>query len=297
MIKFKNVAGQSFLAVGTIQRKSALNGEKSLTGTIYDGDDVLNKIDKGWSLEFGDEPYVITYFERNDNDNTVSFDAIHRFFWNTAKSVLYTSTSGSHAIKWYLDQIFSNTGYTYALNYAPTAIGKDNWGMKTKLSLFNDIISSISGEFEINGTLVSIFEKVGTDLSTIVRYGFNLSDMSVENNAAGFVTYGEGFGAYADQQNQKGDRLHVTYTSPLANVYGKLQAEPVDDQRFAIQSNLLNAVKAKVDGSFSVSIKLSLYDLTAAGYPYKMANVGDWLMAIDERLDFKQRIRIISIDD
>ncbi|MBZ5980379.1 phage tail protein [Leuconostoc gasicomitatum] len=297
MIKFKNVAGQSFLAVGTIQRKSALNGEKSLIGTIYDGDDVLNKIDKGWSLEFGDEPYVITYFERNDNDNTVSFDAIHRFFWNTAKSVLYTSTSGSHTVKWYLDQIFSNTGYTYALNYAPTAIGKDNWGMKTKLSLFNDIISSISGEFEINGTLVSIFEKVGTDLSTIVRYGFNLSDMSVENNAAGFVTYGEGFGAYADQQNQKGDRLHVTYTSPLANVYGKLQAEPVDDQRFAIQSNLLNAVKAKVDGSFSVSIKLSLYDLTAAGYPYKMANVGDWLMAIDERLDFKQRIRIISIDD
>lgn len=297
MIKFKNVAGQSFLAVGTIQRKSALNGEKSLTGTIYDGDDVLNKIDKGWSLEFGDEPYVITYFERNDNDNTVSFDAIHRFFWNTAKSVLYTSTSGSHAIKWYLDQIFSNTGYTYALNYAPTAIGKDNWGMKTKLSLFNDIISSIGGEFEINGTLVSIFEKVGTDLSTIVRYGFNLSDMSVENNAAGFVTYGEGFGAYADQQNQRGDRLHVTYTSPLASVYGKLQAEPVDDQRFAIQSNLLNAVKAKVDGSFSISIKLSLYDLTAAGYPYKMANVGDWLMAIDERLDFKQRIRIISIDD
>ncbi|MBZ5946025.1 phage tail protein [Leuconostoc gasicomitatum] len=297
MIKFKNVAGQSFLAVGTIQRKSALNGEKSLTGTIYDGDDVLNKIDKGWSLEFGGEPYVITYFERNDNDNTVSFDAIHRFFWNTAKSVLYTSTSGSHAIKWYLDQIFSNTGYTYALNYAPTAIGKDNWGMKTKLSLFNDIISSIGGEFEINGTLVSIFEKVGTDLSTIVRYGFNLSDMSVENNAAGFVTYGEGFGVYADQQNQKGDRLHVTYTSPLASVYGKLQAEPVDDQRFTIQSNLLNAVKDKVDGSFSVSIKLSLYDLTAAGYPYKMANVGDWLMAIDERLDFKQRIRIISIDD
>ncbi|CBL92225.1 hypothetical protein GCM10025878_13920 [Leuconostoc gasicomitatum] len=297
MIKFKNVAGQSFLAVGTIQRKSALNGEKSLTGTIYDGDDVLNKIDKGWSLEFDDEPYVITYFERNDNDNTVSFDAIHRFFWNTAKSVLYTSTSGSHTIKWYLDQIFSNTGYTYALNYAPTAIGKDNWGMKTKLSLFNDIISSIGGEFEINGTLVSIFEKVGTDLSTIVRYGFNLSDMSVENDAVGFVTYGEGFGAYADQQNQRGDRLHVTYTSPLASVYGKLQAEPVDDQRFTIQSNLLNAVKDEVDGSFSVSIKLSLYDLTAAGYPYKMANVGDWLMAIDERLDFKQRIRIISIDD
>lgn len=81
MITFKNIAGNKFLAVGTIQRKSALNGEKSLTGTLYDGKDVLNKIDKGWSLEFNGEPYVVTYFERNDNDNSVSFDAIHKFFW------------------------------------------------------------------------------------------------------------------------------------------------------------------------------------------------------------------------
>ncbi|MFT9031192.1 MAG: phage tail protein [Leuconostoc pseudomesenteroides] len=299
MITFKNIAGNKLLAVGTIQRKSALNGEKSLTGTLYDGKDVLNKIDKGWSLEFDGEPYVVTYFERNDNDNSVSFDAIHKFFWDMAKKVLYSSTeiSGSHTIKWYLDQIFANTGYTYALNFNPAAIEKDNWGNKTRLSLFNDLITSIAGEFEINGTLISIFQNIGTDLSTIVRYGFNLSDMTIENDATGFVTYGEGFGAYADQQNQTGDRVHVTYTSPLAGVYGILQAEPIDDQRYTSQANLQAAVKAQVDASFSVSVQLSLYDLTAAGYPYKMANVGDWLTAVDENLDFKQRIRIISIDD
>lgn len=299
MITFKNIAGNKFLAVGTVQRKSALNGEKSLTGTLYDGKDVLNKIDKGWSLEFDGEPYVVTYFERNDNDNSVSFDAIHKFFWDMAKKVLYSSTeiSGSHTIKWYLDQIFANTGYTYALNFSPAAIEKDNWGNKTRLSLFNDLITSIAGEFEINGTLISIFQNIGTDLSTIVRYGFNLSDMTLENDATSFVTYGEGFGAYANQENQTGDRVHVTYTSPLAGVYGILQAEPIDDQRYTSQANLQAAVKSQVDASFSVSVQLSLYDLTAAGYPYKMANVGDWLTAVDENLDFKQRIRVISIDD
>ncbi|MDN2450090.1 phage tail protein [Leuconostoc sp. UCMA20149] len=299
MITFKNIAGNKFLAVGTIQRKSALNGEKSLTGTLYDGKDVPNKIDKGWSLEFDGEPYIVTYFERNDNDNSVSFDAIHKFFWDMTKKVLYSSTeiSGSHTIKWYLDQIFANTGYTYALNFSPAAIEKDNWGNKTRLSLFNDLITSIAGEFEINGTLISIFQNIGTDLSTIVRYGFNLSDMTLENDATSFVTYGEGFGAYSDQENQTGDRVHVTYTSPLAGVYGILQAEPIDDQRYTSQAHLQAAVKAQVDASFSVSVQLSLYDLTAAGYPYKMANVGDWLTAVDENLDFKQRIRIISIDD
>lgn len=297
MITFKNIAGNKFLAVGTIQRKSALNGEKSLTGVLYDGDDVLNKIDKGWSLEFDNELYVVTYFERNDNDNSVSFDAIHKFFWDMNKSVLYSETSGSHTIKWYLDTLFADTGYSYALNFNPNAIQKENWGMKNKLSLFNDIISSIEGEFEINGTLISIFKNIGTNLSTIVRYGFNLSDMTLENDATSFVTYGEGFGEYADPENMTGDRLHVTYTSPLASVYGKLQAEPIDNRNYTISENLLAAVKKQVDDSFSVSVKLSLYDLSVAGYPYKMANVGDWLTAVDENLDFKQRIRIISIDD
>lgn len=297
MIRFKNIAGNSFLAVGTISRKHALNGEKSLSGALYDGKDVIDNIDKGWSLVFDNETYIVTYFERNDTDNTLSFDAVHEFFWNMSKRVLYSQTSGSHTIQWYLDQVFANTGFTYSLNFSPNAIEKENWGMKTKLSLFNDIITSINAEFEISGTLVLIEEKIGSDLSTIVRYGFNLSDMSIENDAAGFVTYGEGFGAYEDQQNQSGPRLHTTYTSPLASVYGILQAEPVDDQRYTIENNLKDAIKAKIDASFSVSVKLSLYDLTAAGYPYRTARVGDWLMAIDEKLNFKQRIRIISVDD
>ncbi|USI45374.1 phage tail protein [Leuconostoc mesenteroides] len=297
MIKFKNVNDEQFFAVGTIERKHTLNGEKSLSGTLFEGDDVLNHIDKGWSLEFDSEQYIVSYYERNDNNNTVIFDAIHKFFWDMAKSVLYSETSGSHTIKWYLDSIFSNTSYTYNLNFSPSAISKENWGMKTKLSLFNDIVSSIEGEFRINGNLVTIFKQVGTDLSTIVRYGFNLSDMTLENNISSFVTYGEGFGAYADQDNRTGDRVHVTYSSPLEKTYGRLEAEPIVDERYTQKENLLEVVKEKVDNSFSLSLKLSLYDLRIAGYPYKMATVGDWLLAIDENLNFKKKVRIISIDD
>ncbi|MFT9334269.1 MAG: phage tail protein [Leuconostoc mesenteroides] len=297
MIKFKNVNDEQFFAVGTIERKHTLNGEKSLSGTLFEGYDVLNHIDKGWSLEFDSEQYIVSYYERNDNNNTVIFDAIHKFFWDMAKSVLYSETSGSHTIKWYLDSIFSNTSYTYNLNFSPSAISKENWGMKTKLSLFNDIISSIEGEFRINGNLVTIFKQVGTDLSTIVRYGFNLSDMTLENNISSFVTYGEGFGAYADQDNRTGDRVHVTYSSPLEKTYGRLEAEPVVDERYTQKENLLEVVKEKIDNSFSLSLKLSLYDLRIAGYPYKMATVGDWLLAIDENLNFKKKVRIISIDD
>lgn len=297
MIIFKDISGHTHPAVGTIERKHSLNGEKSLTGTLYRGDEVLNSIDKGWGLEFDGEPYVVTYFERNDNDNSIEFDAVHHFFWRMIKLGFYEEWNGSHSLSVYLDAIFKDSGYKYADNTSAKAFEKENWGMANRLSLFNDVIKSIGAEFEINGNMVSIFPKIGTNLSTIVRHGFNLSDMTIENNSGSFATYGEGFGAYANQQELAGPRLHVTYKSPLYEIYGRLDAEVIDDQRYKVKDNLLNAVKKSVDNSFVVSIKLSLYDLQKAGYPYKMASVGDWLTVIDEKLNFQKRVRIIDIQD
>lgn len=297
MIKFKDIKNSTRLAVADIKRKHSVNGEKSLSGTIYSGDDVINNIDTGWGLEFDSEPYVITYFEHHDSDNTISFDAIHKFFWDFSKKMFYRKFNGSNTIDTYLGNIFDGTGYKYALNFKPNAVSKENFGMTNKMSMFNDVINAIGAEFEVNGTLVSIYQKIGTDLSTIVRHGFNLSDMSIENDISGFATYAEGFGVHANPDDQSSPQLHAVYESPLSKIYGRIEAEPIDDERYTIQANLLSALKSKVDDSLPVSIKLSLYDLNKAGYPYKMAKVGDWITAVDERINFKQKIRIISVDD
>ncbi|CAH0419475.1 phage tail protein [Periweissella ghanensis] len=297
MIKFKDINNNAHLAVASISRKHSVNGEKSLSGTIYRGDDVLNNLDTGWGLEFDSEPYVITYFEHHDSDNTISFDAIHKFFWDFSKKMFYRKFNGSNTITAYLGSIFDGTGYRYALNFSPNAIAKDSFGMTSKMSMFNDIITAIGAEFEVNGTLVSIYQKIGTDLSTIVRHGFNLSDMAIQNDISGFATYAEGFGVRSNPNDENSARLHVVYESPLANTYGRIEAEPIDDERYTIQANLLAALKSKVDDSLPVSISLSLYDLNQSGYPYKMAKVGDWITAVDEKINFKQKIRIINVDD
>ena len=46
-VEFKNING--------------VNGERSISGTIYTNEDVLNRIDKGWRLRFNNEYYVIIY--------------------------------------------------------------------------------------------------------------------------------------------------------------------------------------------------------------------------------------------
>ena len=139
-----------------------------------------------------------------------------------------------------------------------------------------------------------ILEKTGTDLSTVVRKNFNMNELGIEKNIGDFVTYQKGFGAWIDENDHSKGRLVTEYTSPLASVYGKLEAEPLVDERYTQADNMIAALKANVDNSYSISITLDMEDLTRAGYDYTQPRAGDYIMAINETLDFQEKIRIVS---
>ena len=61
------------------------------------------------------------------------------------------------------------------------------------------------------------------------------------------------------------------------------------------QADMIAALKANVDNSYSISITLDMEDLTRAGYDYTQPRAGDYIMAINETLDFQEKIRIVSI--
>ena len=168
--------------------------------------------------------------------------------------------------------------------------------MKDKLSLFNDIINQISAEFEVQGKTVYIKDKIGSDPSTIVRQGFNLSKAEIETDSSSFATYGVGYGAHDNVDDQTSPRLSVEYYSPLYDMYkekfGAIEAEPVDDERYTVSDNLLAAVKKKVDNSWSLAITVSLLDLQNAGYPYAMASAGDSITIVDESLNFEDEVDV-----
>ena len=43
---------------------------------------------------------------------------------------------------------------------------------------------------------------------------------------------------------------------------------------------------------------MNIYDLENAGYPnYESPKVGDWILAIDEALNFKRKVRIIELEE
>ncbi|AFU63024.1 tail protein with endopeptidase activity [Lactobacillus phage ATCC8014] len=300
VIAFKDVSNHELLADATITTKNGVNGEKSLSGVVYFGDGVKNGLAKGWTLTFNDEQYVVMTFKRNDSDNTVSFTAIEMFFYRFGSLSFYETWNGSHTFKQYLDALFKDTGYTYTNSADVAAFTKENWGMKTKIELFNDIIKQAGVEFKVLGKTVVIQPSIGSDLATVVRLGFNLKDAEIEEDNSSFATYGRGYGVYSDPNDTSSSRLSVEYYSPLYDQYkdkfGKIEAVPVDDQRFTVAANLLAEVKNRVDSSFSVSLTLNLIDLQNAGYPYAMAHPGDTITVVDEKLDYSSKVRITEVN-
>jgi hypothetical protein len=286
-------------ALATIKVTNAVNGERSLTGEIESGDYVLTNIERGWRLRFDDEFYVVTYAKPIDDGKGthVTFDAVHQFFWDFDKSSVHEQLNdGSHTFLTYLDFIFTGSDYTYTIDplLKVYAFEKQSFGYKSRLKLFNDVITSSGVEFQVNGKVVRILEKTGTDLSTVVRKNFNMNELGIEKHIGDFVTYQKGFGAWIDENDHSKGRLVTEYTSPLASVYGKLEAEPLVDERYTQADNMIAALKANVDNSYSISITLDMEDLTRAGYDYTQPRAGDYIMAINETLDFQEKIRIVS---
>nr|WP_261804454.1 phage tail protein [Lactiplantibacillus plantarum] len=298
MIKFHDPSGTPHLGQATITRTTSVNGGLSLTGEVFAGGDVLNGLDYGWWLNFDNEKYVITYKKLSDDTNTVVFDAIQQFFWDFAKVALHAQYTGSHEYTFYLGQLFDKSRYTYKNDVTVPAFEKENWGYKNKLDLFNDIIDQAGVEFEVHNETVHIAKQIGSDLTSFARKGINLSDLTEEMKISDFATYAKGYGAFKNAEDQSKGRLEVEYRSELAKQFGDLEMDPIVDERYTIADNLIAALKKQVDATYTVSMTMNIYDLENAGYPnYEAPKVGDWILAIDEALNFKRKIRIIQLEE
>ena len=296
MITFIDEKGTEHSALVAYSVTNAVNGELSVKGTIYTNDKVLHGIDRGWRFRLDDEYYRVTYAKPNDTGRQieVEFDAVHQFFYDMSKSMVYDTLNGSKPFETYLQAIFSGSGYTYNLETAVGSIRKENFGNKSRLSLFNDIIKAAGLEFSVRGHVVRILKRIGTDLSAIVRKDFNMNELKIEKNINSFVTYQRGLGAWKDDEDHSKGRYESEYESPLAKIYGRIEAEPVVDERYKETGKLLERLKENVDKSYKVSVEIDMEDLSRAGYRFSRPNPGDYIMAINETLGFRQKVRIVS---
>lgn len=298
MLTFYDEKGNGYGAQVEFTTKNAVNGERSVSGTILTNEKVLSRIDRGWSFEWDGEMYKIIYAKPKDEGRSlsVSFDAVHQFFYDFDHSNCYKEFNGSNRFEVYIEEIFKDSGYRYVIEAQVGAIRKENFGNASRLKMFKDIIKAAGLEFSVTGKVVRILKKVGTDLSTVVRKNFNMNELTLEKNIGAFITYKKGLGAWKDENNHGAGRYTSEYESPLARIYGRIEGEPVTDERYKETGKLLERLKKEVDESYSISVQLEMEDLTRAGYKYKQPRAGDYIMAINETIGFREKIRIVSYE-
>ena len=298
MITFYDETGKGYGAQVELKTKNAVNGERSISGTIVSNKQVLSRLDRGWSFTFDGELYKIIYAKPKDEGKNISlsFDAVHQFFYDFEHSNCYKEFNGSNRFEVYIEEIFKNSGYQYRIEAEAKAIRKENFGNAKRLKMFKEIIKDAGLEFSVTGKVVRILKKVGTDLSTVVRKNFNMNELTIEKNIGNFITYKKGFGAWKDEKNHDMGRYTSEYESPLARIYGRIEGEPVTDERYKETGKLLERLKKEVDESYSISVQLDMEDLTQAGYKYTRPRAGDYIMAINETIGFREKIRIVSYE-
>ena len=298
MITFYDEKGNGYGAQVELKTKNAVNGERSISGTIVSNDQVLSKLDRGWSFTFDGELYKIIYAKPKDEGKNISlsFDAVHQFFYDFEHSNCYKEFNGSNRFEVYIEAIFKDSGYRYVIEAQAGSIRKENFGNASRLKMFKDIIKAAGLEFSVTGKVVRILKKVGTDLSTVVRKNFNMNELTIEKNIGNFITYKKGLGAWKNEENHDAGRYTSEYESPLARIYGRIEGEPVTDERYKETGKLLERLKKEVDESYSISVQLDMEDLTQAGYKYTRPRAGDYIMAINETIGFREKIRIVSYE-
>ena len=298
MLTFYDEKGNGYGAQVEFTTKNAVNGERSVSGTILTNEKVLSRIDRGWSFEWDGEMYKIIYAKPKDEGRSlsVSFDAVHQFFYDFDHSNCYKEFNGSNRFEVYIEAIFKDSGYRYIIEAQAGAIRKENFGNASRLKMFKDIIKAAGLEFSVTGKVVRILKKVGTDLSTVVRKNFNMNELTIEKNIGNFITYKKGLGAWKDENNHDAGRYTSEYESPLARIYGRIEGEPIKDERYKDTGKLLERLKKEVDESYSISVQLDMEDLTQAGYKYTRPRAGDYIMAINETIGFREKIRIVSYE-
>lgn len=300
MLTFYNEHSEGFGAQVEFTVKNAVNGERSVSGTIISNDRVLSGIDRGWKFELDGEFYTIVYAKPQDQGQnlSISFDAVHQFFYDFGHSNCYTEFNGSHRFEVYIEAIFKNSGYRYQIepSVRVNSIRKENFGNAKRLEMFKDIIKAAELEFLVSGKVVLITKKIGSDLSTVVRKNFNMNELVIEKNINKFITYKRGLGAWKDEEDHSKGRYTSEYESPLASIYGRIEGEPVTDERYKDTGKLLERLKFEVDNSYSISVQLDMEDLTRAGYQYTQPRAGDYIMAINETIGFREKIRIVSFE-
>lgn len=174
---------------------------------------------------------------------------------------------------------FSGTGWTFESVDVTGSQLIPNFGTDNVIKLITTLCKVYECEYKILPNQHVLFAKqVGPDNDAQYRYGHNVQAISKSVDTTNLRTVIKGFG---------GDGLAITYTSPYAEKYGEIEADPVENEDYVTAEEMLPVLKQELQDYPEVTIELDSIELTDK-------EVGERVWLIYEPMGIEFQTRIMS---
>lgn len=276
------------------KRTRRVNGEKVIEFTAIpmpENEDTFDLVVEESSLNAFDDKYIIKKLSEQSRGKKYikNVTAIHKFFVDLINKQQPQIHNGSITFNNYMQMVFEDTPYTFVAVDQFLAREFQNLGNDNRLALLQKGLERFQAEFELVGNQVRFYKQIGNDTDFQFRYGHNIKAIKVDIDTTNLATRIRGTG-----DPELG--IEVEYISPNSEIYGIIDAPPVNDERFKSEDSLLEEMKRRLQDEPEVSITIDFVDLRAAGYPYTVPNEGDRVWLIYEPMnDLLIETRIMEI--
>ncbi|PIC88436.1 hypothetical protein CSV71_15030 [Sporosarcina sp. P21c] len=186
---------------------------------------------------------------------------------------------GTRTFNEFASFVFSGTGWTCESVDVAGSQFIPNFGNANVIKLVTDLCKVYECEYKIlPGNRVQFAKQVGPDNDAQYRYRHNVQAISKSVDTTNLRTVIKGFG---------GDGLAITYTSPYAEKYGDIEADPVENEDYFTADEMLPVLKQELQDFPEVTIELDSIELVDK-------EVGERVWLIYEPMDIEFQTRIMS---
>lgn len=308
-LRIIDLEGNHYAAEASTTIEEELNADDVLTVPFWStrtNEYFISELSEMWRISgvkgsADDTEYVIKFLSRKGIGNKlgVQVKAIPKLFDDLAKDRIYERYDQSFTALSFFNLVFKDTPYSFVFLDSFEALRFEGLGDgDPKIEVFQHGVNRYGIEFEIVGTEVRMSKRVERDMPYQMRWRLNASNIQEEVDATGFSTYARGYGDYGDGdggEDWQNAKLVREYTSPLSKIpgIGIRHAEPIKNGNMTVQSAMDDNLKKMVDDSIKVSVTADFHRLD--NYPYAEPQNGDSIHLIDERINFKRKVRIIAV--
>lgn len=307
-VHVRDLTGNEFPLQATTVNEYELNGNMSITATIYPSkvnQAFIRDITEMWTLVDHDGvEHKIIYVKRKGEGASlyVEVKGIPLFFDVLDTLRIYEEYNEHMTAQLAFSRIFEDTGFDFILADSFPAVQWEGFGGgESRLETFKRALERYGAEFRIQGNIVYLHKQIGRDTQFQYRHRLNASNIIQEIDASELWTFARGYGDYEDGGEDGGGggwqeaKLIREYTSPIAQIIGIRHAPPIKDGRIKDEQTMDEALKRLVDESLKISVSADIHDLRRQGYPLAQPELGDRVYLIDERIGLNQEVRVVEM--